>query len=157
MPRTSESSVRPGQDCDSNEGPDEEKVEHDPSPSKTSTSRVCAPLDASEEHRDQSVEHCRGKDAFDCAVRSIDATACLDGVDEAVDFVEALGEDAERYDSRQKLQHTGETEEKTIGLSAPESGRNKAREETSLIAFVVNWAVEWPVEWRAGGLGVSHV
>lgn len=60
--------------------------------------RICALLDAAQQRGDKRVQHGRSEDALDGAVGPVDAASGLDGVDEAVDFVETRGEDAEGDD-----------------------------------------------------------
>ena len=75
----------------------------------------------------------------------IDSAAGFDGVDEAVYFVQALGEEAEGDHRRDELQHTGQTKQNSVEGCVSQTGGDEAREQTSGLLFAVR-RVGWTIE-----------
>ncbi len=79
--------IRSSQDSNGNEPPDKRKIKQHPKPSKKTWTPV---LEGQGHQRGEDGVQDRGsEDPFDGAVGFVDAMAGLDGVGEAVDFVEA--------------------------------------------------------------------
>jgi hypothetical protein len=94
VPRTSQTAVWPRQDRDRNEGSDKQDVQKNPDPAQRPASRIGALLDAAEQRVDECVEDRGSENTFDSTVCAVDAAAGLDGIDEAVHFVQTRREDA---------------------------------------------------------------
>lgn len=150
MSRASKTTIGPGENSDSDKGTDEQHIQQHPDPAKCATAGIGALLDAAEKATDESVEDRCSEDAFDGPVGAIDATARLNRVDEAVHFVEALGEDTERDERGEELQDANRTEEHAVEGSSLESFGNEAREQAGLLTLVVAWTVHGPIDGLAG-------
>lgn len=151
VPCARDAAVRARKYRDGDECAYKREIEQHPYPAQYAAAGVRALLDTSEKRTDQGVEYSGGENALDGAVRTVYAAPGFDAVDEAVDFVHALREDAERDDGREELKDAGEAEEETIGLAVLEPGGHEACEETGLLALVGDGVVGWTVD---GGLVV---
>ena len=154
--RAGKTAVGPSENSDGDKGTDKQNVQQHPDPAKSATAGVGALLDAAEEGADERVEDCRSEDAFDGSVGAIDAAARLDGVDEAVHFVQALGEDTERDDRGEELQDASRAKEHAVEGPSLESVWHEAREQAGLLTLVVDGTVDGPIDGLVGCMRVPH-
>lgn len=84
MTRTSHAAIGAGKNRDGYESSDESNVEQDPKPAKPS--RTTTLEQQRDQHSDERVQNSGCQDAFNSAIGTVDATTCLDGIDEIVDL-----------------------------------------------------------------------
>jgi hypothetical protein len=141
VPGACESTVRPRQHCNGDEGANKCKVKQHPDPAELVRARATVLLDAAQQHRNECVQRRGSEDAFDGAIGSVDAAALLDVVHEAGHASKAVREGTEGDDGGDELETAGEAQKPAEEGGVSELGRDEACEKASRLG-VLDWIVE---------------